>query len=347
MVEKLEIPGVKPLLFILIFSIIIGTVALWLDILLLFIPCFIIAFSFPSLIWVSYVYSKDIYEPEPGRIVLIALTWGMLSTIPSIIFEAPFIWFPVFVLATFVAPPVEEFFKPLILPFLKIKIDGELDGLIYGVTAGMGFAMMENLFYEMSVFLIPSNVDAAAAWSILALARGLGSTIGHAVGAGIIGYAYGMYVNNRGNMLHLAGAFGIAVGLHMTWNGVLTLLEGYETAAIYLFIVVWPILEFFILKYFVDKATEIDRAMFAPGASHALQPKEAKLGAVEMLERTVAKPPEKRNSYQGPPGPSKGPPPQAKKRIRCPKCSVIMDIEVQKRPFELRCPSCDAKLMLR
>jgi len=192
---------------------------------------------------------------------MIALTWGLLSTIPSLIFEAPFIIAPAWMSATLVAPFVEEAFKPLILPFLRIKIDNELDGIIYGVTAGMGFAMMENLFYEMSSFN-------AASWSITALARGLGSTIIHAVGCGVVGYAYARYIMKKGSVLEIAGAYMVAVVLHMTWNGTLTALELSDSDSAFLaqllFMVVWPIVEFLILKMFLDKASHLDEQMFGP-----------------------------------------------------------------------------------
>ena len=44
---------------------------------------FVIAFAFPGLIWVSYIYSRTVTSPEPQRLVLIALAWGMFSTLPS------------------------------------------------------------------------------------------------------------------------------------------------------------------------------------------------------------------------------------------------------------------------
>jgi protease PrsW len=259
--EKLDLPPVHWLLVILLMAIGIGFFALYAGLVILWIPCFVIAFSFPSLIWISYVYSRDIYEPEPGRVVMIALTWGLLSTIPSLIFEAPFIYAPAWMSATLVAPFVEEAFKPMILPFLRIKIDNELDGIIYGVTAGMGFAMMENLFYEMS------SINAAS-WSITALARGLGSTIIHAVGAGVIGYAYARYIMKKGSAFEIAGAYLFAVALHMTWNGTLTALELNASDAAFmsqiLFMVIWPIVEFLILKIFLDKASHVDEQMFGP-----------------------------------------------------------------------------------
>ena len=49
----------------------------------LFPIAFIIAFSFPGLIWISYIYTRTVASPEPQRLVLIALAWGMFSTLPA------------------------------------------------------------------------------------------------------------------------------------------------------------------------------------------------------------------------------------------------------------------------
>jgi hypothetical protein len=125
----------------------------------------------------------------------------------------------------------------------------------------MGFAMMENLFYEMSSI-------SAASWSITALARGLGSTIIHAVGCGVVGYAYAQYIMKKGGMLEIGGAYMFAVLLHMIWNGTLTGLElnGSDAAFLsqLLFMIVWPMVEFLILKIFLDKAAHVDEQMFGP-----------------------------------------------------------------------------------
>jgi len=313
--EKLDIPDVKWLLPVLLIAIVLGFLALLgmtatPGLVVLFIPCFVVGFSFPSLIWISYVYSKDIYEPEPARVVMIAMTWGMLSTIPSLIFEVPSVYLPAsmaWMSATIVAPFVEEAFKPMILPFLRIKIDDELDGIIYGVTAGMGFAIMENLNYEMSAIV---GTSAVWSWSFTTLARGLASTVIHAVGAGIIGYAYARYVMKKGSMTEIAMAYLFAVGLHMTWNGTLSALEpaisAGDTMALYgqiTFMVIWPCIEFIILRIALNKAMHLDEELFGPmGARPFGKPKPVGIGV----------------SGAAPTGPSPGQPPSGPPQMRGP-----------------------------
>jgi RsiW-degrading membrane proteinase PrsW (M82 family) len=284
--KKLNMPSFKVLLTIFLLDIIIGAILLltieswygtfaWVP----FVFIFVIAFSFPSFLWISFVYREDVFTPEPARNIMIVLTWGMLSVIPAIIGEVILesIWISMafagatiaFLGSTVNAPFVEELCKPFGLRFVKNDINTKLDGLIYGVTAGMGFAMIENLLYEFSVLIAPiaefiinpgETGELAAAvsssWALTSLVRGLGSTIGHAVGAGMIGMAYFEFRRSRGNILPLISAFSIAVILHMTWNGTLSVIEMYELDFAFLigFIILFPILELIILNQLIKIA---------------------------------------------------------------------------------------------
>ena len=100
--------------------------------------CFIIAFSFPSLFWLSYAYRKTDRRGEPERMILVALTWGMISTLPASIlneiaamqmgadmmklFEEEVIGMSEILVITVTAPIVEEILKPLGLIFIIKRI---------------------------------------------------------------------------------------------------------------------------------------------------------------------------------------------------------------------------------
>jgi len=163
--------------------------------LLIAVVCFIVGFTFPSLMWISYVYHQGNKAPGPRDAIFKALLWGMFSTIPAGIINtfsgiplAGYIW----LVPIMVAPINEEFFKPLGLGRLNVDIRSRIDGLIFGVTCGMGFAMTENLLYELGFIVDP------AVWTAGAFLRGVGSTIIHGVGSGIIGYMYaGYYLNKK------------------------------------------------------------------------------------------------------------------------------------------------------
>jgi len=84
--ETLSIPHIRTLLIIFTLSIIGGSAVLIAGFpsVLLFPIFFIIAFTFPSFIWISYVYHKDVLEPESKHAIFLTLTWGMFSTIFAI-----------------------------------------------------------------------------------------------------------------------------------------------------------------------------------------------------------------------------------------------------------------------
>jgi len=282
--EKLSLPGIKVLFIVFILAIVIGGLSLFYGgiSLIVFPICFLIAFSFPSLMWVSYVYSKDIHTPEPGRNVLIALTWGMISTIPAMIINSWAATFLSFTLvAVMIAPIGEELLKPLGLTFLKPDINNELDGVIYGVSCGMGFALIENLNYELTFVLIqlfPNTFDpemlgvtwTETLWSLGSLARGLGSTIIHALGAGFIGFAYARYMNKKGTSeTILVMAYLAAIAVHAAWNGVAS--TEIDVIAIP-FMFTFPILAFLILRYLVHEARRCEEQTIAFTAPREARP---------------------------------------------------------------------------
>ena len=167
----------------------------------LFPIAFVIAFAFPGLIWVSYIYSRTVTSPEPQRLVLIALAWGMFSTLPSsllndlgsrivdvnqnaLLGKGDF-GTPELILVSVIAPFVEELLKPVGLIFILKRLKTPYEGVLYGVACGMGFAIIENMLYELFILLWYGS----DAWTLNAFVRGIGSTVLHAVGPAAIGFA--------------------------------------------------------------------------------------------------------------------------------------------------------------
>ncbi|MFT5193231.1 MAG: RsiW-degrading membrane proteinase PrsW (M82 family) [Cellvibrionaceae bacterium] len=120
-----------------------------------------IAAFIPTLLYIAIIYWVDRYEKEPLWLLSAAFLWGAIpAIIVALIFNGIF-GVPFYVLldevaadaaiASFVAPFVEETAKGLaligILYFWRSHIDSVLDGIIYGAMIGLGFAMIENIFY--------------------------------------------------------------------------------------------------------------------------------------------------------------------------------------------------------
>jgi RsiW-degrading membrane proteinase PrsW (M82 family) len=122
------------------------------------------------------------------------------------------------------APLAEELGKGLILlPFLLSRwYRGPIDGLLYGLAAGAGFAAVENFAY----FTMAYVVSGAPGWAEAVATRALPSTIIHAGATAAIGAGLGVWLVVRSPLVRWAApALGLlaAVAIHGTWNGLMVL----------------------------------------------------------------------------------------------------------------------------
>lgn len=145
----------------------------------------------PGVLWVIYFYRKDIYDKEPARLVAKAFVVGALMIIPAGLVEAPFRGvftnppsLPILLLASvFGIGLVEEFFKYLAVRktvYDLADFNEPMDGIIYAVSAGLGFAAFENVLYTASYGL-----------SVGVVRGGLTSLV-HASFSGIVGFNMGI-----------------------------------------------------------------------------------------------------------------------------------------------------------
>jgi len=157
-------------------------------------PAVLIAFI-PGFLWVWYFYKKDIHEPEPKLYILKVFFYGALTVFPAAAMERiilltypnrqiPSEYFSLLLFAIFAIGLVEEFWKYTAVRYSVYHTrefdEYPMDGLIYGVTAGLGFAALENLFYTVS-FGVGTGV-----------VRGVVTCLAHASFSGIVGYNLGL-----------------------------------------------------------------------------------------------------------------------------------------------------------
>ncbi len=133
--------------------------------------------------------------PEPTRVILVTFLWGMASIVPVLLagmlfyehLEAiadPF-WRALAIAFLGAAIP-EELAKFAVLYFCCMRhshFDEPMDGLVYGMTASLGFAALENIFYLLG---------AGDGWAELALLRGLLSVPSHGLDGIIMGFFAGL-----------------------------------------------------------------------------------------------------------------------------------------------------------
>ena len=140
----------------------------------------------PGLALLSYFYLKDQYDAEPIYMVLRSFIFGALLVFPIMfiqyILEVEAV-FPSKILFTIVAVGfLEEFFKWFILFFTiyqHVHFDEHYDGIVYGVSLSLGFAMLENILY-----LFANGVEFAFGRAILPVSS-------HALFGVLMGYYLG------------------------------------------------------------------------------------------------------------------------------------------------------------
>lgn len=146
----------------------------------------------PALFLVRYYYKQDSLKKEPKGLIIKVFFLGVLSTIPVIIIELllgefnkmlqirtiQFYAFKAFVVAAF----SEELIKFLVIriyPFRKTAFDEVMDGIVYTITASLGFACLENVIYVINGGIATAVIRAFSAIPL------------HALAAGVMGYYIG------------------------------------------------------------------------------------------------------------------------------------------------------------
>lgn len=171
----------------------------------------------PALFFLWFFYSRDKYEKEPLRIIFFTYVLGMMSVIPAIILETigsailPLSdhIFSIFIHSFIIISLSEEFSKLLAtLPaFRSAHFNETMDGIVYGASAALGFATIENLFYVL---------EGGIATGIL---RAILTVPGHALDGVVLGYFLGLAKFNRAKRgrLILTG-LGLSTILHGFWD---------------------------------------------------------------------------------------------------------------------------------
>lgn len=141
----------------------------------------------PSIIILRYFYRRD-FHPEPRHVLLRTFLLGVATIVPAgaigvlWMITAPLAGNPILAAAGtafFAAAIPEEFFKFLVVARYSARhpaFNEPMDGIIYGVTASLGFATLENMLYVYS-----------HGWGVAVL-RAFTSVPAHACFGALMGY---------------------------------------------------------------------------------------------------------------------------------------------------------------
>ncbi len=157
----------------------------------------------PGIALAIYIYFRDKYDKEPLLTLIISFLMGVLSIIPTSIFEMlaakiPFIKQSVLTMAFLGVAMIEEFWKMffvMIYAYRKNAFDEPYDGITYCVMVSMGFATAENILYVIE-----------GGWSV-AILRMFTAVPAHTTFGIMMGYYMGLAKfssKSRGFMLFMA-----------------------------------------------------------------------------------------------------------------------------------------------
>lgn len=183
----------------------------------------------PALVLVYYVFRKDRLHPEPPRQLVKAFGMGVLSVPVAILFARlvlalvpspayPPLWLETLRLS-FVGAGIPEECAKLLLLWLFLRkcrdFDEHMDGIVYAVCVGMGFAAVENVMYILGALEGYSNLVYGIIPAFrLSVSRGLLSIPGHFAFAVFMGYYYSLASfrpSRRGYYLSMALLVPIAI----------------------------------------------------------------------------------------------------------------------------------------
>jgi len=180
------------------------------------------------------IYLLDLYEREPIPLLIAAFVWGAVAaTTLAAIGNAGWgiviarVAGPEFAsrwTAALTAPFVEEILKGigvvLIVLIARDEVDDVMDGFVYGALCGLGFTVIEDVFYFIAVF--GGDVGGVLrGFFVRVIASGLYS---HVLYTGLVGMAIALVTTRRDarplrGRLRLAGLLaGAAVFGHFLWD---------------------------------------------------------------------------------------------------------------------------------
>ncbi len=156
-----------------------------------------VAAVLPTLLFAGLIYWVDRYEKEPWWLLTAAFLWGAIPSIALALSFNSLLSLPLYSLldsqtaetmtGILIAPLVEESVKGMavlaIFLLWRTEIDSPLDGIIYGAMVGMGFAMVENMVYFVTVF----TEQGTSAWSVNVFLRAVVFGLNHALFASMTG----------------------------------------------------------------------------------------------------------------------------------------------------------------
>jgi len=193
----------------------------------------------PGIFWLWYFLAKDRLRPEPLSLVRRVFFAGALSAFAAGLLEVGALdasglsnaaGRPNAVIAAALIGVIEEsvkFAAVLVTAYRHTHFDEVIDGIIYAVTASLGFATVENLFYVFG-----GGVS-------VGVARALLSVPGHAFFGAVMGYYLGVAKFSTRETRWLFSGLGLAILAHTIYDALVFSQSAYALAVIPFVLLLW------------------------------------------------------------------------------------------------------------
>jgi RsiW-degrading membrane proteinase PrsW (M82 family) len=219
----------------------------------------------PVPVYLAIARWVDRFEPEPRSMVLFTFFWGatvavfialVLNTFGEVVVgltfgrEAGSIYG-----GSISAPVVEESAKGLALLLIfrrrREEFNGVVDGVVYAMLVGLGFAMSENVLYY-SKGAVEHGVEGAL---MTFVARGILTPFAHPLFTSMTGVGLGiasLATDHKTRVVAPLAGLGAAMGLHSLWN---TAAAAGQAGAVYVFLFV-PIFILMVILVLIARGRE-------------------------------------------------------------------------------------------
>lgn len=174
----------------------------------------LLATSIP-LVFLVFIRQLDFYQTGQFRTILLSLVLGGIAATLAAIINGSLEHFgllDVDNIRRFVAPFHEEIVKGLFLLYVlrRSRFSYSVDGILYGFSIGIGFAVVENYFF-VTKDPLPANI---------AFQRIFTTSLVHAFSSAILGIALESYRSRSFRLQVFIPVFGfvLAIGQHMLYN---------------------------------------------------------------------------------------------------------------------------------
>ena len=177
----------------------------------------------PAIVLVYIFYTFDKF-PEPKKYIIITFILGIVIAFPagylnvfadnylneSIDNNSPYLFLKILI----PGPVIEELLKYFILVFYCLRLsafDEPMDGLVYGSTAALGFAMIENFQY------VYNASDFNSSWQDVAWVRAFLTIPMHGSTGVILGFFLSYYYFYKKQIFFYIGPL-VAILIHFLYN---------------------------------------------------------------------------------------------------------------------------------